>query len=809
MGTMREELAAALAATGEKNASENRDRNTSMRAVANDIADAIEKGARIQFKASATCFQINSIPMEQRVPGDIYLATDAGVLVGEVPLAVQPNTAVLWDGRSWKTFLSLNLDNYYNKEQIDGAVNVLRLLIDGHATRTDNPHNVTAEQVGAISATALDEAISLHNMSEDAHEDIRQIIDGKADKVSNATNGHLAGLDGNGNLTDSGISSSDIANKVFIAIEYTTPFNDILAAYNAGKVILLASQDGSRYYYLMNYRDNHAGARPRFTFYYKDLDFESTNLRDTYTYVESNNEWRNISVLSAERSHASASTAYGVGSENAYGHVQLTGSVTQNSSKAVKSGAVYDALQDIRGDMEGKQDVLASNSLAFIYKSTSGDVAKFLNEQGNFVSVDGIPVQKIVVGQTLQRRRDCLYSYSSVNELFVMTNWVERRVSGAAYEMILRSINTEISVYIKVIITEQFVVYNVNSINGFLYNKWNLEDSINTDVVLVTYKQGVIFPSFNALINAVHNRRDVLLVAYTADGEEQEYYRLQWWKLYSGDNVYDFHFAMYDEIAHSFKSYRFSYNGGSLINAVGEVFSPISSVGTNNIGNGAVTNAKLANYAVTSEKLEAGAVISGKIATGAVGTTKLADGAVTNDKVATSAIIRDKIAFGAVSADKQACGYFDWTIDTHYNGGSRNYIDLSGSNGGSGNDGSLNSLHTIFTNDTTIRFSDVMVRFNVTYGTSSNTAYVYCNVESLPKFTLFKLKAVAVGHSIIIRFRTNATTEALAAAYVNENVYYNTTRDYTIDAGAQEDICFFRGNDSGSNCRLYLISNWT
>lgn len=36
-----------------------------------------------------------------------------------------------------------------------------------------------------------------------------QNISGKADKVSNATNGHLAGLDSNGNLTDSGKSASD------------------------------------------------------------------------------------------------------------------------------------------------------------------------------------------------------------------------------------------------------------------------------------------------------------------------------------------------------------------------------------------------------------------------------------------------------------------------------------------------------------------------------------------------------------------------------------------------------------------------
>lgn len=35
-------------------------------------------------------------------------------------------------------------------------------------------------------------------------------ISGKADKVESATNGHLAGLDANGNLTDSGIAASEV-----------------------------------------------------------------------------------------------------------------------------------------------------------------------------------------------------------------------------------------------------------------------------------------------------------------------------------------------------------------------------------------------------------------------------------------------------------------------------------------------------------------------------------------------------------------------------------------------------------------------
>lgn len=44
--------------------------------------------------------------------------------------------------------------------------------------------------------------------------DISSATSGKADKVTSATSGHLAGLDGSGNLTDSGVVSSDVITGV-------------------------------------------------------------------------------------------------------------------------------------------------------------------------------------------------------------------------------------------------------------------------------------------------------------------------------------------------------------------------------------------------------------------------------------------------------------------------------------------------------------------------------------------------------------------------------------------------------------------
>lgn len=46
---------------------------------------------------------------------------------------------------------------------------------------------------------------------------VKDSLDTKADKVASATNGHLAGLDANGNLTDSGKALSDLAAKNVLA----------------------------------------------------------------------------------------------------------------------------------------------------------------------------------------------------------------------------------------------------------------------------------------------------------------------------------------------------------------------------------------------------------------------------------------------------------------------------------------------------------------------------------------------------------------------------------------------------------------
>ena len=69
---------------------------------------------------------------------------------------------------------------------------------------------------------------------QDAIDEINTNVSGKADKVTNATNGHLANLNSSGNLTDSGVASDDVIIKSLTAglvkndgtIDTTTYAND-------------------------------------------------------------------------------------------------------------------------------------------------------------------------------------------------------------------------------------------------------------------------------------------------------------------------------------------------------------------------------------------------------------------------------------------------------------------------------------------------------------------------------------------------------------------------------------------------------
>ena len=77
-------------------------------------------------------------------------------------------------------------------------------------TKFINSDLATKEDV-ANKKTSLDENSDTYYPTQKA---VKTAVDAKADKVTGATNGDIAGLDANGNLTDSGIAASNVVQKV-------------------------------------------------------------------------------------------------------------------------------------------------------------------------------------------------------------------------------------------------------------------------------------------------------------------------------------------------------------------------------------------------------------------------------------------------------------------------------------------------------------------------------------------------------------------------------------------------------------------
>lgn len=195
------QLTADLQEAGQKNIdppsgmSDAEARDWSMANVAEAIAKAIRDGLVFDIKGSATVAELNAMPLDQRTDGDIWAVKDSGLLVnpeGE-PLAVTAGDLVMWAGDTWSRIFHLDLTGYATVEQLNAAVAALTAAINDavatekaqreaadateksqreaadaalqnavntHAGRTDNPHNVTAGQVGAYTKQETEDRIS-------------------------------------------------------------------------------------------------------------------------------------------------------------------------------------------------------------------------------------------------------------------------------------------------------------------------------------------------------------------------------------------------------------------------------------------------------------------------------------------------------------------------------------------------------------------------------------------------------------------------------------------------------------------------
>lgn len=114
------------------------------------------------------------------------------------------------------------------------------ISVNGSAQTIDSNKNVDIDVPVAGSATpGMDGTASAGTSSDFAREDhVHPSDTAKADKVSGATNGHLASLDGNGNLADSGVAATDFKTK-------QTAVTDPTASGNAISFIDTLSQDAN------------------------------------------------------------------------------------------------------------------------------------------------------------------------------------------------------------------------------------------------------------------------------------------------------------------------------------------------------------------------------------------------------------------------------------------------------------------------------------------------------------------------------------------------------------------------------------
>ena len=186
---------------------------------------------------SKTCAELTSALLIQDNVGNVYKITDNGTTdanwVGGAGQTITANQmAVVVCGNEPDTFL-FNLENGINIDMSQYQTKTITpITVDG--TAKDN----VEDALSAINDLAAADKTAIGNIKDgqsiDSFGDVETALADKAGKVSSATNGHFAGLDANGNLTDSGKSASDFATPSDIQDVYKA--NGVLGAKNLLKV---------------------------------------------------------------------------------------------------------------------------------------------------------------------------------------------------------------------------------------------------------------------------------------------------------------------------------------------------------------------------------------------------------------------------------------------------------------------------------------------------------------------------------------------------------------------------------------------
>lgn len=193
---LEKELADALVSAGKQNMSppggmsDDESREWAMRNIAHPIAEAIEKGASINIKGSATVADINA--MKDMAEGDIWGVTDSGTIVSPdgSTMDVSMGDLIRFDGSKWTPFIHLSLDGYATDKELEAAIAAVTVVIATHEARNDNPHNVTAEQVGAYTKAEVDAEIKKESDARELYDSqLRESIEALEEKTDDFVTG--------------------------------------------------------------------------------------------------------------------------------------------------------------------------------------------------------------------------------------------------------------------------------------------------------------------------------------------------------------------------------------------------------------------------------------------------------------------------------------------------------------------------------------------------------------------------------------------------------------------------------------------
>ena len=191
-----------------------------------DAIDALDSNSELTVKKDGVAASDPTISADGSTYGifqgnteifKINVAKDMVVSDGEV-ITADGTENTTTDG---STSAGLTSGDKYIKLQLANSNKLLYIPVDAlykdyiftdtdEIDFTDTNNTITASiKSGSIAASKLSSSVQASLALADSALQSHQDISGKADKVASATSGHFAGLDANGNLTDSGFSSSD------------------------------------------------------------------------------------------------------------------------------------------------------------------------------------------------------------------------------------------------------------------------------------------------------------------------------------------------------------------------------------------------------------------------------------------------------------------------------------------------------------------------------------------------------------------------------------------------------------------------